>query len=76
MKLLYPLAKRFIAGYDFDSAKKPISDLINSGYEVSINYVGEGSKTEDDCFWAFSQYSQIIDFYKDNKAIKDANPKP
>ncbi len=74
MKLLYPLAKRFIAGYDFDSAKKPISDLINSGYEVSINYVGEGSKTEDDCFWAFSQYSQIIDFYKDNKIDLSIKP--
>ena len=67
MKLLYPLAKRFIAGYDFDSAKKPISKLIKSGYKVSINYVGEESKTANDCFWAFSQYSEIIDFYRDEE---------
>ena len=28
MKLLYPLAKRFIAGYDFDSAKPVVSNLL------------------------------------------------
>ena len=64
MKLLYPLAKRFIAGYDFDSAKIPIDNLIREGYEVSIDYLGELSKTFDDCVRAREQYLQIIDFYK------------
>jgi hypothetical protein len=40
MKLLYPLAKRFIAGYDFESAKPKIDKLIADGFEVSVDYVG------------------------------------
>ena len=32
MKILYPLAKRFIAGHDFDSAKPKIEKIIEEGY--------------------------------------------
>ena len=63
MKLLYPLAKRFIAGYDFDSAKPVIEKLLSNGYRVSIDYLGELSKTKDDCLYAFIQYCDIIDYY-------------
>jgi len=49
MKLLFPFAKRFIAGYDFDSAKPVIYKLLREGYQVSIDYLGELSKTKDDC---------------------------
>ena len=63
MKFLYPLAKRFIAGYDFDSAKPPINKLLDDGYEVSIDYVGECSKTIADCSAAFKQYLKIIKYY-------------
>ncbi len=64
MKLLYPLAKRFIAGQDFQTAQRNIDQLINSGYEVSIDYIGENSKTIKDCNNAFFQYIKIIKFYK------------
>ena len=67
MKILYPLAKRFIAGHDFDSAKPKIDQLMDEGYEVSIDYVGELSKTIDDCFKASEQYKEIINYYKDKK---------
>ena len=67
MKILYPLAKRFIAGYSFDSAKSTIENLLNSGYEVSIDYVGEESKTQEDCRKAFSQYLKIIEYFKNKK---------
>ena len=67
MKILYPLAKRFIAGHDFDSAKPNIQKLINEGYDVSIDYVGEKSQTVKDCRNAFKQYVQIINFYKNKK---------
>ena len=67
MKILYPLAKRFIAGHDFDSAKPNIQKLLDEGYEVSIDYVGEKSKTIKDCRNAFRQYVQIINFYKNKK---------
>ena len=63
MKLLYPFAKRFIAGYDFDSAKPVIYKLLSKGYFVSIDYLGELSKTKDDCMYAYIQYCNIIDYY-------------
>jgi proline dehydrogenase len=65
MKILYPFAKRFIAGYNFDSAKPIIAKLHSEGYEVSIDYLGELSKTRDDCLEAFIQYCNIIDYYRD-----------
>ena len=60
MKLLYPLAKRFIAGHDLDSAKPVIKELISDGYEVSIDYIGENSKTYSQSRQAYLQYQQII----------------
>ena len=74
MRLLYPFAKRFIAGHDFDSAKKPIQDLLDEGYEVSIDYIGENSDSLSECEKAYSQYVEIIDFYKDAKI--DVSIKP
>tara|TARA_Y100000593_G_scaffold42861_1_gene82042 strand:- start:20023 stop:21474 length:1452 start_codon:yes stop_codon:yes gene_type:complete len=67
MNLLYPFAKRFIAGHDFDSAKPNIQTLINKGFEVSVDYLGELSETPEDCFRAKDQYLEIISFYKNNK---------
>jgi proline dehydrogenase len=64
MNILYPLAKRFIAGYDFDSAKPVLKNLMDEGYEVSIDYVGELSKTHEDALEAKEQYIDIINFYK------------
>ena len=63
MKLFYPLAKRFIAGYDFDSAKPVVAQLLSEGYKVSIDYLGELSTERDDCLNAFIQYCDIIDYY-------------
>ena len=64
MKLFYPFAKRFIAGHDFDSAKPVIADLMEQGYGVTIDYLGELSKTIDDCEKATKQYLDIIEYYK------------
>tara|TARA_Y100000310_G_scaffold326457_1_gene391385 strand:- start:1170 stop:2009 length:840 start_codon:yes stop_codon:yes gene_type:complete len=65
MKLLYPLARRFIAGHDLDSAKPAIKELISNGYEVSIDYIGEDSKTYGQARRAYKQYKQIIKEFKD-----------
>ena len=67
MRFLYPLAKRFIAGHDFDSAKPKIAELIGQGYKISIDYVGELSKTTEDAARAAKQYIEISDFYKGTK---------
>jgi proline dehydrogenase len=63
MKFLYPLAKRFIAGHDFDSAIPVISKLIIDGYDITIDYLGEISKTDEDCDKAVRQYIDIIEYY-------------
>ncbi len=67
MKVLYWLASRFIAGHDFDSAKPKIRRLIDDGYQVSVDYLGELSKTEEDCIAAKEQYIEIIEHYKEEK---------
>ena len=67
MKILYPLAKRFIAGYSFDSAKPKIERLMSEGFEVSIDYLGELSTNLEDCQKATKQYLKIINYYWDKK---------
>jgi len=62
-KLIYPFAKRFIAGRDFDSAIPVISQLITDGYDITIDYLGEISKTEEQCDKASEQYIDIIEYY-------------
>tara|TARA_Y100001963_G_scaffold62220_1_gene86826 strand:+ start:801 stop:1634 length:834 start_codon:yes stop_codon:yes gene_type:complete len=74
MKFLYPLAKRFIAGHDFESAKPKIRKLLDEGYEVSIDYLGELSKTLSDCERAKDQYVKIINFYKTEKINVSIKP--
>lgn len=67
MKILYPLAKRFIAGHSFDSAKPAIDKLLDDGYEISVDYLGELSTKEEDCDKAAAQYLEIIRYYRDKK---------
>ena len=61
---LYPLAKRFIAGYDLASAGPNVQQLMDDGFRVSIDYVGERSKTTKVSKSAFKQYLKIINFFK------------
>jgi len=75
-KLIYPFAKRFIAGVDFDSAIPVISQLINDGYDITIDYLGEISKTEEDCDKALKQYVDIIEYYELIKYPLDISIKP
>ena len=76
MKLLYPFAKRFIAGHDFESAIPVISKLIWDGYDVTIDYLGELSKTEEDCQKAEQQYIDIIEYYGSLHTPIDISIKP
>ena len=76
MKLLYPLAKRFIAGHDFDSAIPVISKLIWDGYDITIDYLGELSKTKEDCQNAHQQYVDIIEYYGSISTPIDISIKP
>ena len=76
MKFLYPLAKRFIAGHDFDSAIPVISQLITDGYDITIDYLGEISKTEEQCDKALAQYNDIIFYYEMVNYPLDISIKP
>jgi proline dehydrogenase len=76
MKLLYPLAKRFIAGHDFESAIPVISKLIWDGYDITIDYLGELSKTKEDCQNAHQQYVDIIEYYGTIHTPIDISIKP
>ena len=76
MKLLYPLAKRFIAGHDFESAIPVISKLIWDGYDITIDYLGELSKTKEDCQKAWQQYVDIIEYYGSIHTPIDISIKP
>ena len=76
MNWLYPLAKRFIAGHDFDSAIPVISKLIWDGYDITIDYLGELSKTKEDCQKAQQQYVDIIEYYGGIHTPIDISIKP
>ena len=65
MKILYPLARRFIAGHDLESAKPVIKKMIDEDYEVSIDYIGENSKSYTQARKAYKQYKEIINEFKD-----------
>ena len=67
MKLLYPLAKRYIAGHDFRSAQFTAKELSDNGFALSFNYVGEYSQTLDEAIAARDQYSEILNYYQDEK---------
>ena len=66
MKLLYPFAKRYIAGDDFRSAQFTAKELSDNGFALSFNYVGEYSKTLDEAIAAQNQYSEILNNYQDS----------
>ena len=67
MKLLYPFAKRYIAGDDFESAQLTANELITNGFKFSFNYVGEYSKTIDEATAARNQYLEILNYYQNKK---------
>ena len=66
MKLLYPFAKRYIAGDDIRSAQRTANALSNDGFSLSFNYVGEYSKTLDEAIAAQNQYFEILNNYQDS----------
>jgi len=67
MKLLYPFAKRYIAGDDIKSAQTTANTLSDDGFALSFNYVGEYSQTFEEAIAARNQYSEILNYYQDKK---------
>jgi len=67
MKLLYPFARRYIAGDDIRSAQRTANALFEDGFSLSFNYVGEYSKTLDEAIAAQNQYLEILNNYQDSR---------
>ncbi len=74
MKLLYPFAKRYIAGDDLRSAQIVANLLSDNGFEISFNYVGEYSKTLDEAALVQNQYFEIINCYQNNQIDLSIKP--
>lgn len=69
MKFLFPLARRFIAGDSLHTARPAIDALLDQGYEVTIDYVGEESKSAAAVDKAVKEYRSIILEYQYTKGV-------
>ena len=74
MKLLYPFAKRYIAGDDLRSAQIVANLLSDNGFEMSFNYVGEYSKTLDEAALVQNQYFEILNNNQNNNIDLSIKP--
>ena len=70
MKILYPFAKRYIAGDHFESAQSTANKLTSNGFEISFNYVGEYCTKIEEAKKAQNQYYEILNYYQDQKIDK------
>lgn len=61
MKLLYPFAKRFIAGPDLKTALPAIRGIEESGYYSSIDILGEGVSTRPQVEAAKAEYLKLFE---------------
>lgn len=61
---LYPLfmraAKRFVSGEKRPDAMKKAKELIEKGYLVSLEFIGENTKTADECQLAKEEFLSLI----------------
>ncbi len=74
MKILYPFAKRYIAGDDLRSAQIVANLLSDNGFEMSFNYVGEYSKTLDEAALVQNQYFEILNNNQNNNIDLSIKP--
>lgn len=55
------LVRRFIAGDTLDEALKVAEDLVGRGFNVSLDYLGENTKTEAEALAAKATYIQMLE---------------
>ncbi|MBT7754563.1 MAG: hypothetical protein HN733_08930 [Gammaproteobacteria bacterium] len=66
MRLIYPFAKRFIAGDNFRAAKPQIDNLLTRKFEVILNYIGEFNHTKSEVKKAQNEYLEFIRQYQNH----------
>ncbi len=60
MRILYPFAKRFIAGGDRKTALKNIKSIYESGYLSTVDVLGENVFTEAQAAGARDEYLNLL----------------
>ncbi len=60
MRILYPFAKRFIAGEDRATALKNIKSLYDQGFLCTVDVLGESVHTEDQATAAKNEYLALL----------------
>jgi len=60
MRILYPFAKRFIAGEDRATAVKNIKSLYDRGFLCTVDVLGESVHTEDQAIAAKNEYLALL----------------
>jgi len=60
MRILYPFAKRFIAGEDRATAVKNIKSLYDQGFLCTVDVLGESVHTEDQAIAAKNEYLALL----------------
>jgi proline dehydrogenase len=67
MKLLYPFARRFIAGDNFISAKPIIDDLLSKKFEVILNFIGEENDSKREAINVQKEYLELLRQYQNHQ---------
>ena len=60
MRILYPFAKRFIAGEDRATALKNIKSLYDQGFLCTVDVLGESVHSEDQAIAAKNEYLALL----------------
>ncbi len=61
MHILYPFAKRFIAGEDRHTALKNIKSLYDQGFLCTVDVLGESVHTEEQALAAKNEYLALLE---------------
>lgn len=60
MKVLFPFAKRFIAGTDINDSSVVFQDHLDNDYVVIANLVGENTQSKETIYSTFKNYSDLL----------------
>lgn len=69
-----PLVHRFVAGETLDEALQASEALLARGFFVSLDFLGENTRTESEALAAKSAYLRILEGIGASKAASPANP--
>ena len=64
MRLLFPFAKRFIAGIDINDSSLVFQKHLDSEYSVIANLVGENIQSKEKIDSIFKDYSDLLSQFK------------